>query len=59
MGALLVIVSFFYRILSYGLGSAEDCQFRVCWSFNCQGERENYAEKGGDPFLHMLREWAL
>ena len=22
-------------------------------------ERENYAEKGGNPFLHMLREWTL
>ena len=24
-----------------------------------QRERENYAEKGGNPFLHMLREWTL
>ena len=22
-------------------------------------ERENYAEKGGNPFLQMLREWTL
>jgi len=22
-------------------------------------ERENYAEKGGNPFLHTLREWAF
>lgn len=24
-----------------------------------EDERENYAEKGRNPFLHMLRKWAL
>ena len=27
--------------------------------FERERERENYAEKGGNPFLHMLREWTL
>jgi len=26
---------------------------------NREREREDYAEKGGNPFLHMLREWTL
>ena len=26
---------------------------------NKERERENYAEKGGNPFLHILREWTL
>ena len=30
-----------------------------CLSEERERERENYAEKGGNPFLHMLREWTL
>ena len=30
-----------------------------CIVFLSERERENYAEKGGNPFLHMLREWTL
>ena len=26
---------------------------------NQERERENYAEKGENPFLHMLKKWAL
>ena len=31
----------------------------VCSGVEYERERENYAEKGGNPFLHMLREYEI
>ena len=42
--------------------SAMGCRVHIVRIHSCSSserERENYAEKGGNPFLHMLRERAL
>ena len=47
----------------HNCSSVSDFRFRMLLLGSTERERErereNYAEKGGNPFLHMLREWTL
>ena len=58
-------ICYLTRMLTAARCAARQCQQEILLVYYgpqfimTERERENYAEKGGNPFLHMLREWTL